>query len=577
MSAKKLINSPKTVVSDAIEGMLLMNPNISRVGDLHVLVRSDIITYRQQHVTCISGGGSGHEPSHAGFIGDGMLSGACLGNVFASPSVSQILAAIRTCAGPLGVLLIVKNYTGDRLNFGMAMELARQEGILCKMVIVADDCALPLGKGITGGRGVAGTLFVHKIAGAAAKKGMNLDNVYHYATWASKNVGSMGIALSVCTVPGTLTSQRLQDPNIYELGMGIHGESGREQKLLPSANAAIVIAKELVDAIIGSIDRVLTSRINIQTGSNVALLVNNLGSLPAIEMLIMTKEVTQYLTSRGVVVSRIFNGSYMTALEMSGVSVSLLILPDDDTNIIDLLDDPTTVSYWIHSLKINVNSQSNHIPYNEREFEKKIFGGPLCHNPIPIIHRVARRIVEIEPLLTEFDSICGDGDCGLVMKAGAEKLLLDFQENENNSYDSALLCDSIANCISSSMGGTSGVLLELFFRAVATSLSTITHESKCYWAKPLLAGLEAMKTYGGASVGMRTMLDSLEPAILIIQQDDFDSNQVIEAARVGMEATKVMESLAGRSNYVGLDKMRGIPDPGAVFIYETFKTIFQSI
>lgn len=152
MSSKKLINSPSSCVSDAIDGLLYSNPSLRRIDGQNVIVRADIQAYKQTHVTIISGGGSGHEPAHAGFIGDGCLSAAVLGNVFASPSVSTILSAIRVCGGPRGVLLVVKNYTGDRLNFGMAMERAKSAGINCKMVIVEDDCALPEGKGITGPR-----------------------------------------------------------------------------------------------------------------------------------------------------------------------------------------------------------------------------------------------------------------------------------------------------------------------------------------------------------------------------------------------------------------------------------------
>jgi dihydroxyacetone kinase len=171
-------------------------------------------------VTIISGGGSGHEPAHAGFIGAGMLSCAVLGNVFASPSVASILAAIRAVAGPPGVLLVVKNYTGDRLNFGLAAEMAKQEGIAVRLCIVRDDCALPVHKGITGGRGIAGTVFVHKVAGAAAASGSSLEDVFRAAEAAASNVYSLGLALSTCTVPGTPSSTRLSDPGLIELGMG---------------------------------------------------------------------------------------------------------------------------------------------------------------------------------------------------------------------------------------------------------------------------------------------------------------------------------------------------------------------
>ena len=215
--SKKLINSPSGVVPDAVEGLLLTDSRIRRVANLNIVVRSDIESAKQKYVSIISGGGAGHEPAHAGFVGEGMLSGAVFGNVFASPSVNAILAAIRVCSGPKGVLLVVKNYTGDKLNFGMAMEKARQEKINVRMAIVDDDCALPVGKGITGGRGVAGTVFVHKVAGAAAAAGLSLEEVHAEATKSVKLIGSLGIALTTCTIPGAPSSQRLSGPRIYEV------------------------------------------------------------------------------------------------------------------------------------------------------------------------------------------------------------------------------------------------------------------------------------------------------------------------------------------------------------------------
>lgn len=217
ISSKKLINTASAVVPDAVEGLLLTDSRLRRVSNLNIVVRRDIDSAKRKYVSIICGGGAGHEPAHAGFVGEGMLSAAVFGNVFASPSVSAILAAIRVCSGSKGVLLIVKNYTGDKLNFGMALEKAKQEKIDIKMVIVDDDCALPVGKGITGGRGVAGTVFVHKIAGAAAAAGCSLDEVYAEASNAVKLIGTLGIALTTCTVPGAPTSQRLAGPRTYEV------------------------------------------------------------------------------------------------------------------------------------------------------------------------------------------------------------------------------------------------------------------------------------------------------------------------------------------------------------------------
>jgi triose/dihydroxyacetone kinase / FAD-AMP lyase (cyclizing) len=522
MSSKKLINSPTTCVSDAVEGLLFSNPSLKRVSNLNVIVRKDIAFYKTNHVTLISGGGSGHEPAHAGFIGDGCLSGAVLGNVFASPSVSAILAAIRVCGGSPGVLLIVKNYTGDRLNFGMAMELARQEGLNCKMVIVEDDCALPQGKGITGGRGVAGTVFVHKIAGAAAYNQKSLDEVASIAASVAKQVGSMGLALTTCTVPGTPVSTRLASPEVVEIGMGIHGEPGREQISIPSENAASILAKALVDGILGG--NGIASRLEVK--QTVAVLINNLGGLPAIEMLIMTKEIMSYLQSRGLKVIRSFVGPFMTSLEMAGISLSILAI--DETATLGYLDQPTTASAWIASPDLT-SYDSDPIPYEAAQYEKKVFNGPACPVAIAVVEAICRRIVEVEPQLTQYDSICGDGDCGVVMKAGATQILKTLFEEANCASlreklanDSAMLCDILANNISSAMGGTSGALLELFFRAVAVHLTSDETKSKfrsgeAYWNNALANGVKAMQFYGGASIGMRTMLDALIPGVEALQ------------------------------------------------------------
>ena len=185
-----------------------------------MLARVDYASINSTQVVLISGGGSGHEPAHAGFVGDGMLTGAVLGGVFASPSSAAVLSAIKALAGPPGCLLIVKNYTGDRLNFGIAMEKARAAGIKCEMCIVGDDCALPKDKGITGRRGIAGTLFVHKCAGAAAAAGKSLEEVTAEARSAAEDVASMGVALTTCTLPGAATNTRL-DGDVVEIGLGI--------------------------------------------------------------------------------------------------------------------------------------------------------------------------------------------------------------------------------------------------------------------------------------------------------------------------------------------------------------------
>ena len=202
-----------------IQGVVLSNPDLKRIEGYHVLVRANHEEVKASQVAVLSGGGSGHEPAMGGYVGDGCLTCAVAGGVFASPSVDAILTAIRTVTGPKGCLLIIMNYTGDRLNFGKAMEMARSEGLAVEMVVVADDCALPVDKGITGRRGVAGTVFVHKVAGALAANGASLLEVQAGAMDAAGRVGTLGVALSTCTLPGAPPSTRL-DASSIEIGLG---------------------------------------------------------------------------------------------------------------------------------------------------------------------------------------------------------------------------------------------------------------------------------------------------------------------------------------------------------------------
>lgn len=595
---KTLINNPDTIVNDAIEGLCLLDSRIKRLGNLNVIVRADILDYKQNHVTLISGGGSGHEPSHAGFVGQGMLSAAVCGNVFASPSVSAILATIRACAGPKGVLLIVKNYTGDRLNFGMALEQARQEGIKVMMAIIADDVALEEGKGITGGRGVAGTLFVHKIAGALAanKETATLEQVHAAAINAAKNMGTMGIALSTCTLPGAVPSQRLAEPTLIEVGMGIHGEAGREQQTIQTSGAANQVADIMVESIVGGDDR--APRLAVASGEKVAVLLNNLGTMPAIEMLIMARGVMLALKQRNIRVIRCFSGPYMTSLDMNGVSLTVLKLDD---HMLELLDTQTLAPAWIPSSDLSTHTsisnarldmtenddngvldpqqilptlKSSSSSQSSSESSTRVKGGIPCPQGPHIVKAIAEKIISIEAQLTEFDVICGDGDCGIVMKAGAMRLLKDLESSDEAilGSDSSILFDFIANSISQSMGGSSGALLEIFFRRCATYMAanpTSDKSAELLWQEALSDGLDAIKLYGGARKGMRTMIDALEPGIIALKTGSL--KDAVQAAKEGAEATKTMIPLAGRSNYVSKEHMQGIPDPGAFAVAAAFE------
>ncbi len=275
-------------------------------------------------VGLVSGGGSGHEPAHAGYVGKGMLDGAVAGEVFTSPTPDQIYEAIKAVDGGKGVFLIIKNYTGDVLNFDMAAELAELDGIQVDKVIVNDDVAVEDSSFTTGRRGIAGTVFVHKIAGAKAEQGASLEEVKNVAEKTVANVRSMGMALMPCTVPAAGKPSFQLDENEMEIGIGIHGEAGIERKPISTADE---IAKELTDKILSDMD--------LSQNDEVAVMVNGLGSTPEMELYIVNSKVNKLLTEKGIRIYKTFIGEYMTALEMAGCSLTLLKLDDQLKSLLD--------------------------------------------------------------------------------------------------------------------------------------------------------------------------------------------------------------------------------------------------
>ncbi|HEY4298839.1 MAG TPA: dihydroxyacetone kinase subunit DhaK, partial [Paraburkholderia sp.] len=296
---KKLINDVGAVVPDMLDGLAALNPNLLLLQGGTIVVRADAEAVAARgEVALISGGGSGHEPAHGGYVGHGMLSAAVAGEVFTSPSTDAVLDAIRAVAGRAGALLIVKNYTGDRFNFGLAAEIARAEGIPTEMVIVADDVALTANGDHAGRRGLAGTVLVHKIAGAAAAAGRPLAEVAQIARDVAASLGTMGVALSACMVPAAgKPGFELADDEI-EWGLGIHGEPGVERG-----------AMEPADAIVGKLLTKIVGDLSLQSGERVALLVNNLGGTPSSELSVVAGSALRYLAARNIKVERAWAGT----------------------------------------------------------------------------------------------------------------------------------------------------------------------------------------------------------------------------------------------------------------------------
>ena len=317
---KKIINKPEDVVKECLMGLQMANSDtLEYIPAKEVIYRKNM----DKKVAVISGGGAGHEPLHAGFVGKGMLDAAVSGNVFSSPSPDRIEAAIEKVEKGQGVLFVIKNYSGDIMNFGMAQDMAEMEGIQVESVVVKDDVAVPDSTYSTGRRGIAGTMFVHKIAGAMAETGAPLSEVAGVAREVVENLRSMGMAMSPCILPAVGRPGFTLGENEIEIGMGIHGEPGVEKTTMKTAKE---IAAILLQKILDDYD---------YEGSEVAVLVNGLGGTPLMELYILNYEVQNLLKEKNITAYKTFVGNYTTSLEMTGCSLSLLKLNDKMKTLLD--------------------------------------------------------------------------------------------------------------------------------------------------------------------------------------------------------------------------------------------------
>ncbi|XP_022137366.1 putative 3,4-dihydroxy-2-butanone kinase isoform X2 [Momordica charantia] len=469
----------------------------------------------------------------------------------------------------MGCLLIVKNYTGDRLNFGLAAEQAKSEGYKVETVIVGDDCALPPPRGIAGRRGLAGTVLVHKVAGAAAAAGLSLSDVAMEAKHAAEMIGTMGVALSVCTLPGQVTSDRL-GPGKMELGLGIHGEPG-----------AAVADLQPVDVIVSHVLKQIlspeTNYVPITRGNRVVLLVNGLGATPMMELMIASgKAVPKLQLEHGLAVDRVYTGSFMTSLDMAGFSITIM---KSDQTVLQRLDAATKAPCW------PIGADGSHppakipVPVPPPTLATKngeTLGGPLQLSQQGIIleaaiQAAANAVINLKDTLNDWDSKVGDGDCGSTMFRGATAILEDIKCYPLN--DAAETVNEIGSSIRRVMGGTSGIIYTIFCKAAYTKLKSSSQDdiTPQIWAEALEASIAAISKYGGATAGYRTLLDALIPASEVLRKRlDAGENPTTafihssEAASSGAEATKNMQALAGRSSYVFGEVLAAVPDPGAM-------------
>ncbi len=536
----QFINAKENLVAEAIDGLLASSGGaLSRLDGyphIKVVFRSD---WDKSKVALVSGGGSGHEPAHAGFVGKGMLTAAVCGEVFASPSVEAVLAGILAVTGEAGCLLIVKNYTGDRLNFGLAAERARALGRKVEMVVVDDDIALP---DLPQPRGVAGTLFVHKIAGALAKDGASLEDVTKAAKSVIGKVVSIGMSLDTCTIPGSTKEARIA-PGKAELGLGIHGEPGAEQVVFSDASAAMnTVVEKLKEHAPGT--------------DNIAL-INNLGSTTPLEMSVLTHALTQ----SGIVKSVIGPAPLMTSLNMHGFSVSIMNATKAEH---DALAAPVEMSAWPGMVNVAAPVVVG-LPDGLTPIE-----------PIPsknakvreVIDKVTDLLISGEAQLNQLDAKSGDGDTGSTLATAARALKARLDKMP--LADLTQLFPALGNELSQTMGGSSGVILAIFFNAAGDACANGTSVQKA-----LVDGLNRVSQVGGAKVGDRTMIDALAPALEALPNG---IQMAAVAARKGADSTALIHrARAGRAAYVPEENLKGHNDPGAEAVALLFDALAKEM
>lgn len=530
----QFINTRENLVVDSLDGLLRASggANLARLDGypgIKVILRTDHNPNRC--VAIVAGGGSGHEPAHAAFVGPGMLTAAVCGEVFASPSVDAVFAAIMAVTGKAGCLVILKNYTGDRLNFGLAAEKARALGKKVEVLIVADDIALP---DIPQPRGIAGVMFVEKIAGHFAEKGAPLAKVAAAARKASESLVSLGLSLSSCTLPGIGREDRIPSGKA-ELGLGIHGEPGVD---LIDYDGARHAAHLLADRIFQ----------HAKPAKSYALLVNNLGSTTPLEMGLLTNEVLSHPKAAKI---KLVLGptALVTSLDMHGFSLSLMPLtPEFET----ALKSPASPLVWpgIHA---HIKPKKIKLP---AAIKAKTFKASKNDALAALVGKACRILIDNEAQLNALDAKVGDGDTGSTISSAAQHVSRNLPSMPLGNLSQFFA--AVSEAMTRTMGGSSGVLFAIFF---ASASQAVTAGKS--WQEALQAGLQRMRDYGGANPGDRTLVDALLPALAELQKSGSVA-AAAKAARAGADATANMtRARAGRSSYVSESNLKGINDPGA--------------
>ncbi|MCC8080629.1 MAG: dihydroxyacetone kinase subunit DhaK [Lachnospiraceae bacterium] len=580
---KKIINKPETVVIEMCNGIAMAHPEVEFIQKYRIIKKKEI---NKNKVSLISGGGSGHEPAHAGFVGKGMLDAAVCGDVFASPSQIQVYRALQATASDRGTLMIIKNYSGDMMNFKNGAALAEEDGLTVDYVRVEDDIAVQDSLYTVGRRGVAGTVLVHKTAGAAAEKGCSLAEVKAAAQNAADNVRSIGFAFTSCTVPaaGKPTFEIAEDE--MEYGVGIHGEPGIKREKVITADE---LAQRMTDA--------LAAEQQLTEGAEVTVLINGFGASPLQELYLLNNAVAKVLDEKKIRVYRTFVGNYMTSIDMAGASVSFLKMNDQLKELIDAESDAPAfkVSGPVPSIPY-VNMKDSSEENKEIDFcmdtdpAKAVVTGDqiTLDNMIYIVDKMADVIIRNEIPFCELDSHAGDGDFGMSVAKGFKQLKREWDRiTADESATIGAFLGAAGMVIMEYCGGASGPIWGSAFRYAAKSAGDAAALSREQFAAMMQAAVTGVQTTGersfgrGAVVGDKTLIDALVPcADAWTANADRPIGEIFkiaaDAAVAGADATAEHVAHMGRAGTVG-ERSIGYPDAGAYALGVIFTEITESL
>ncbi|GAA6004485.1 hypothetical protein JCM10207_000748 [Rhodosporidiobolus poonsookiae] len=607
---KHILNNPKTAVLDSLSGLSYLNP-ATQVYDTTLILRNP----DKDRVHLVCGGGAGHEPAHAAFVGQGMLSAAVSGQVFASPNAGQVEKALDKLSLAKGVLLVTKNYTGDVLQFGLAKErwsATHLEDDTVRMLTVGDDVSVPRAQGVlTGRRGLTGTVLVYKLAGALAAQGASLDEVEHVAKIVAEGCGTMGAGLEHCHVPGTEKAEaHLKDDEI-EIGMGIHNEPGI-RKVSPIPSAAKLV-DEFLSTIVDTADKERSYLPFKNDGKDeVILVVNNLGGLPELEMGVVAKEAAEWLARKKISVKRAVAGPLMTSLNLPGFSLTLLLLPRepiplptsssssnltfDASLLVDLFDAPTDAPAWkwtfkgVPEMKVLSADEEGKVGKKEEKAGEEV-KGPKPTDPklfMSALESALKSVIAAEPEITRYDTIAGDGDAGLTLKAGAQGILDAIAQNKVSDQDVVAAMVACSTVVEKEMGGTSGGLYAIGLSGLSKGLLQAAKEKGTeeataeVWARGLELALNTLYRYTRARPPSRTLIDPLSSFILTFSSDPSSPgalDKAIAAATEAAEATRDLDAKAGRAAYVNQESIReaAVPDAGAWGVHKLLEGISKVV